>query len=66
LESIGLILWDFCKRTMALVRNGHHVLWMTTDAPPQPSLLTAEGNLMDELLLRFNALFTEPTGLPPP
>jgi hypothetical protein len=26
LESLGLILWDFSKRTMSFVRNGHRVL----------------------------------------
>jgi hypothetical protein len=25
-ESLGPILWDFEKRTMAFVRNGHQVL----------------------------------------
>jgi hypothetical protein len=27
LESLGSILWDFGRRTMAFVRNGHRVLW---------------------------------------
>jgi hypothetical protein len=66
LESLGLILWDFTKQTMVFVRNGHRVLWTTANAPPQPSLLAAEGDLMKELLLHFDALFTEPTGLLPP
>jgi hypothetical protein len=39
---------------------------MTVDTPPQPLLLIAEGDVMEEFLLHFNALFTEPTGLPPP
>jgi hypothetical protein len=30
----------------------------------QPSLFTAEGDLMEELLLRFTPLFAKPTGLP--
>jgi hypothetical protein len=51
---------------MAFVRNRHRVLWMTVDTPPQPLLLIAEGDVMEEFLLHFNALFTEPTGLPPP
>jgi hypothetical protein len=33
LESLGPILWDFQQRTLAFVRNGHHVVWMA--AVPQ-------------------------------
>jgi hypothetical protein len=66
LESLGPILCDFTKHTMAFVRNGHHVLWTTADAPPQPSLLSAKDDLLEELLLHFNTLFIEPTSLPPP
>jgi hypothetical protein len=51
---------------MAFVRNGHHVLWTTADAPPQASLLSTKGDLLQELLLHFDVLFAEPTGLPPP
>jgi hypothetical protein len=63
LESLGSILWDFTKRTLAFVCNRHRVLWTTADMPPQPSMLITEGDLMEELLLLFDALFTEPTGL---
>jgi hypothetical protein len=66
LESLGLILWDFTNRTMVFIRNGHHVLWTTTGVPPLPSMLSAEGNLLEELLLYFDALFTEPMVLPLP
>jgi hypothetical protein len=52
------------------IRNGHHVLWATVASgstiPLPPSLLSAEGELMEELLHEFLALFQEPTGLPPP
>jgi uncharacterized protein YjiK len=51
---------------MAFICNTHRVLWTIADTPPQPLLLTAEGDLMEELLLHFNDLFAEPTGLPPP
>jgi hypothetical protein len=27
LESLGPVMWDFDSRTIAIVRNGHHVLW---------------------------------------
>jgi hypothetical protein len=42
------------------------MLWTTVGVPPQPMLLSAEGDLLEELLLHFNAHFAEPTGLPPP
>jgi hypothetical protein len=64
LESLGPILWDFTKRTMAFVCIGHHVLWTTVDTPLLPSLLSVEGNPLEELLLHFDTLFTEPMGLP--
>jgi hypothetical protein len=64
LESLGPILWDFTKRTMAFVCIGHRVLWTTVDTPLLPSLLFAEGNPLEELLLHFDTLFTEPMGLP--
>jgi hypothetical protein len=39
---------------------------MTVDVPPQSSLLTTEGDLMEELLLHFDTLFTKTRGLPLP
>jgi hypothetical protein len=64
LESLGPILLDFRNRTMAFVRNGHHVRWAMEGAAPEPTLLAVEGDLMEELLLCFHALFAELSGLP--
>jgi hypothetical protein len=65
LKSLGQILWDFGCRIMAFVRNGHHVLWQITDAPPaHPVLMAADADLLEDLLSTFSSLFTEPAGLP--
>jgi hypothetical protein len=61
LESLGPILWDFGRRTLAFVRNGHRVLWFTMATP---SLLAAFADIMFELLAHFVPLFEEPSGLP--
>jgi hypothetical protein len=67
LESLGPILWDFGKRTMAFVHVSHNVLWKAAGAPPPaPSLCTAPADLMEELLQAFAPLFAKPSGLPPP
>jgi hypothetical protein len=54
---------------MAFVRNGHRVLWtaatLSSTPPPPPSLLATEGEIMEELLLEFTALFQEPSELLP-
>jgi hypothetical protein len=66
LESLGPILWDFKQCTIKFVRDGHTVLWSAErPAPAPPALLTVSSNLMEDLLLGFAPLFTEPTGLPP-
>jgi hypothetical protein len=67
LESLGPVLWDFASRTIAFVRNGHHVLWTAAGSPtPSPCLATISANLMEDLLQSFASLFDTPTGLPPP
>jgi hypothetical protein len=66
LESLGPILWDFGRRTITFVCNRHRVLWQTTDAPPAPPvLMSADANLMGDLLANFVDIFVEPSGLPP-
>jgi hypothetical protein len=49
---------------MVFMRNGHRVRWTMEGATPQPSLFAAEGDLMEELHLRFTSLFVEPNDLP--
>jgi hypothetical protein len=66
LKSLGPILWDFQQCMLAFVRNGHHVLWTAIGAPDlHLSLLTPSAELLDDLLLTFDTVLTEPTGLPP-
>ena len=64
LATLGLILWDFAKHTMALVRNGNCVLWCGMDMTPGPSaaaLTTAlESDLLNTLPEEFARLFVEP------
>jgi hypothetical protein len=67
LESLGPVLWDFTSRTIAFVRNGHHVLWTAVGSPtPSPYLAAVSADPMEDLLQSFASLFDTPTGLPPP
>jgi hypothetical protein len=51
LESLGPLLWDFDRRTMAFVCDGHRILWMVADVKPAlPQLLATDDDLMDDLL----------------
>jgi hypothetical protein len=66
LESLGLILWDFGRRVIQFVRNGHTVRWTMTDHTPVPTAFAASTNdIMGDLLLRFEGIFMMPTCLPP-
>jgi hypothetical protein len=67
LESLGPILWDFSRRTMAFVRNGHRVTWTAPDAAtssPVP-LFSGTGDIMEAVLDEFEPLIATPCGLPP-
>jgi hypothetical protein len=67
LESLGPVLWDFASRTIAFMRNGHHILWTAVSSlMPSPCLAVVSTNLMEDLLQSFASLFDTPTGLPPP
>jgi hypothetical protein len=58
LESLGPILWDFSKGTIAFIRNGHLIIWSVTtpcSTSTTPStLLAAEGELLEALLQEFD------------
>jgi hypothetical protein len=66
LESLGPVLWVFCRNTISFVRDGHWVLWWAVHTSPTPALLAATTeDVMDELLQQYGTLFATPTGLPP-
>jgi len=67
LKSLGPILWDFDRHSMAFWRNGHHVRWAGTESSPSPRLRTMQHqDLLSLLLAEFSDIFTAPTELPPP
>jgi hypothetical protein len=65
LESLSPILWDFSRRTMAFMRNGHRVTWTALDTvmPSPAPLFTATDDIMEALLEKFETLFATPCGL---
>ena len=68
LGTLGPILWDFAKHTMAFKRGAKRVLWRGIDTTPGLSAAALSGpgdNLMDALLEEFAGLFAKPHGLPP-
>jgi hypothetical protein len=65
LESLGPILWDFGRRVLQFVRNGHQVWWLATDtSQPTTAMVATADDVMEDLLLCFEGLFSELTGLP--
>jgi hypothetical protein len=65
-ESLGPVLWDFRRRSIAFVWNGRRVLWSAEpDSSIAASLTAATKNVMDELLQQYSGLFADPVGLPP-
>jgi hypothetical protein len=56
------VLWDFAIRTIAFVRNSHHVLWTAPGSlMPSPYLAAVSADLMEDLLQSFVSLFDTPT-----
>jgi hypothetical protein len=70
LATLGPVLWDFAKHTMAFARHGKRVFWrgINTTQGPATGTLTgrSEAALLEALMEEFTSLFTEPQGLPPP
>jgi hypothetical protein len=67
LESLGPVLWDFTHRTLSFCRDGRDVHW-SASVPPKPlgpAVAAVVDNVLGDLLLRFEPLFAEPSGLPP-
>jgi hypothetical protein len=66
IESLSPIPWDFGRRTMTFIQNGHCMLWIATDAlPAPPHLLTTTNDLMDDLLAQFEPMFMSLVSLSP-
>jgi hypothetical protein len=67
LESLGPVLWDFTHRTLSFCRDGRDVHW-SASVPPEPlgpAVAAVVDDVLGDLLLRFEPLFSEPSGLPP-
>jgi hypothetical protein len=59
LESLGPILWDFGRRTMAFVRDDRRICWTAADTRERPTtLMMVKVDLMDDLLSQFPLLFS--------
>jgi hypothetical protein len=66
LESVGPILWDFTAHTIVFIRNGHRVCWQATEPTGGvPPLMSINGEVLEDLLHRFDGVFATPVGLPP-
>jgi hypothetical protein len=67
LESLGPIMWDFGRRTMAFMRDDCRICWTVAETEEWPTtLMMAEVDLMDYLLSQFPLIFSPPQGLPSP
>ena len=67
LGTLGLVTWDFQRRTMSFTRQGRTICWPCTQGTTTLAVrsTTASAYLLDELLHSSNSVFTEPQGLPP-
>lgn len=70
LGTLGPVLWDFKRLQMSFWHGDHQVVWNGEVILTNPiRLATTSGpqslDLLTELLLEFDSLFDDPTGLPP-
>jgi hypothetical protein len=64
LESLGPVLWDFHRRTMAFVCEGCRILWLVATSPTLPAVLACvSADTMEGLLQQYSELFAKPHGL---
>jgi hypothetical protein len=67
LKTLGPITWDFTTLTMAFQYQGRAFLWHDIGGQGiSLAALTATRDLMTALLLKYDVIFMEPHGLPPP
>jgi hypothetical protein len=68
MATLGKLVWDLMASTVSFQQGAHRVCWVGVPAPgtPGPCATTASDSLLEELLAGFAAVFSEPTGLPPP
>jgi hypothetical protein len=71
LRTLGPILWDLDAMMVSFLHQGTRVQWQGVHpAAPQPhaavTTATAQQPMLDVLLEQQGAIFSEPTGLPPP
>jgi hypothetical protein len=66
-ESLGLVLWDFTHRTLSFCRDGRKIHWsaFVPLEPLGPTVAAVSDDVLGDLLLRFEPLFAEPSGLSP-
>jgi hypothetical protein len=65
-ESLGPMLWDFSRRMLTFMHDGHQVCWRALNPALSTSTLLATSNdVMEDLLLQFSALFAMPTSILP-
>lgn len=68
LGTLGPVLLDFGRQTMAVARTDHRVLWTGLDGPAVPTIYAMEeskADLLRLLLDEYAAVFQEPRGLRP-
>jgi hypothetical protein len=71
LRTLGPVLWDLDAMTVSFLHRGTRVQWQGVHpAAPQPHAAvvaaTDQQPMLDVLLEQQGAIFSEPTGLPPP